>query len=122
MPDQVHTTSTPPTWRAKDVGGNRLPGTPMGTEPLTGSAGGGGCTKSGSRRCTQGILPSFGPQGCVKPYCCFVDCIVFLLGARGATVHSSRWRDRAWRWVSSPSYVRMGPPFICSRGYPQVAA
>src|SRR3954468_2834153 len=53
----------------------------MGTEPLTGSAGDGGCTKSGSRRCTQGILPSFGPQGCVKPYCCFVDCIVFLLGS-----------------------------------------
>src|SRR4051812_23915138 len=25
----------------------------MGTEPLTGSAGGGGCTKSRSRRCTQ---------------------------------------------------------------------
>src|SRR3954462_14417148 len=36
------------------VGGNRLPRTPMGTEPLTGSAGGGGCTKSRSRRCTQG--------------------------------------------------------------------
>src|SRR4051812_21335622 len=28
---------------------------------------------------TGGILPSFGPQGCIKPYCCFVDCIVFLL-------------------------------------------
>src|SRR3954466_5121368 len=52
-----------PTWRAKDVGGNRLPRTPMGTEPLTGSAGGGGRTKSGSRRCSRGILPSFGPQG-----------------------------------------------------------
>src|SRR3954471_15732166 len=29
----------------------------------------------------KGILPSFGPKGCVKPYCCFVDCIVFLLGS-----------------------------------------
>src|SRR3954467_10858278 len=25
-------------------------------------------------------LPSFGPHGCVKPYCCFVVCIAFLLG------------------------------------------
>src|SRR3954470_6776802 len=31
-------------------------------------------------RHTRG-LPSFGPHGCVKPYCCFVDCIVFLLGS-----------------------------------------
>src|SRR3954466_1966181 len=28
-------------------------------------------------------LPSFGPHGCVKPYCCFVDCIAFLLGSAG---------------------------------------
>src|SRR3954466_9566036 len=26
-------------------------------------------------------LPSFGPHGCVKPYCCFVVCIVFLFGS-----------------------------------------
>src|SRR4051812_7111108 len=60
-PDQVYTTSTPPTWRAKDVEGNRPPRTPMGTEPLLGSAGGGGCAKSGSRRHTH----NFGPHGCV---------------------------------------------------------
>src|SRR4051812_33125211 len=42
-----------PTWRAKDVGGNRPPRAPMGTEPLVGSAGGGGCTKSRSRRHTH---------------------------------------------------------------------
>src|SRR3954469_22815476 len=115
MPDQVHTTSTPPTWRAKDVGGNRVPRTPGGTEPLTGSAGGGGCTKSRSRRCTQGILPSFGPQGCVKPYCCLVDCIVFLLGsARCYSTHEPLARSSV---AMIPSlYVRMGPPFICSRG------
>src|SRR4051812_37226326 len=35
----------------------------------------------------KGILPSFGPQGCVKPYCCFVDCIVFLL--RSALCYST---------------------------------
>src|SRR3954467_6930980 len=52
-PDQVRTTSTPPTWRAKDVGGNRPPRTPMGPEPLFGSAGSGGCTKSRSRRHTH---------------------------------------------------------------------
>src|SRR3954470_17782914 len=33
-------------------------------------------------RHTRG-LPSFGPHGCVKPYCCFVDCIVFLLESAG---------------------------------------
>src|SRR3954469_208 len=61
----------PPTWRAKDVGGNRPPRTPMGTERLFGSAGSGGCAKSRSRRHTYTtILPSFGPHWCVKPYCC----------------------------------------------------
>src|SRR3954464_7886599 len=111
--DQVRTTSTPPTWCAKDVGGNRLPRTPMGTEPLTGSAGGGGCTKSGSRRCTQGILPSFGPQGCVKPYCCFVDCIVFLLGSAWCySTHEPLARPSVAMAVLPSSCVRMGPPFI----------
>src|SRR3954462_1543917 len=52
-----------------------------GPSPFLGSAGGGGRAKSGLRRCTQGVLPSFGPHGCVKPYCCFVVCIVFLLGS-----------------------------------------
>src|SRR3954463_13251372 len=32
-------------------------------------------------------LPSFGPHGCVKPYCCFVVCIAFLLG--GAECYST---------------------------------
>src|SRR4051812_27131527 len=35
------------------VGGNRPPRSPMGTEPLFGSAGSGGCTKSRSRRHTH---------------------------------------------------------------------
>src|SRR3954462_11334256 len=35
------------------VGGNRPPQTPMGPEPLLGSAGSGGCTKSRSRRHTH---------------------------------------------------------------------
>src|SRR3954468_24112350 len=62
-----------------DVGGNRPPRTPMGTEPLSRF---GGARRLREERIearhTRG-LPSFGPHGCVKPYCCFVDCIVFLL-------------------------------------------
>src|SRR3954469_21549209 len=87
-PDQVRTTSTPPTWRAKDVGANRPPRTPMGPEPLFGSAGSGGCTKSRSRRHTHTkILPSFGPHGCVKPHCCLSGLIRgFCSGAQEATV------------------------------------
>src|SRR4051812_31637020 len=53
----------------------------MGTEPLSGSAGG---RRSREERIevvhTRG-LPSFGPHGCVKPYCCFVVRIVFLFGS-----------------------------------------
>src|SRR4051812_44477879 len=76
------------------VGGNRPPRTPMGTEPLLGSAGGGGCAKSGSRRHTQTILPSFGPHGCVKPYCCLSDCIGFLLESTGC--YSKLGAGRGW--------------------------
>src|SRR3954469_14374259 len=43
----------------------------------------GGGRRSGEERIetmhTRG-LPSFGPHGCVKPYCCFLVCIMFLLG------------------------------------------
>src|SRR3954471_19571546 len=71
-----------PTWRAKDVGGNLPPRTPMGTEPLSWFGGG---RRSREERIeamhTRG-LPSFGPHGCVKPYCCFVVCIVFLFRER----------------------------------------
>src|SRR3954465_12866037 len=81
--DQVHTTSTPPTWRAKDVGGNLPPRTPMGTEPLSGSAGGRRSRKERIETMHTRGLPSFGPHGCVKPYCCFVVCIVFLLESAG---------------------------------------
>src|SRR3954462_12554758 len=81
----------------KYVGGNRPPRTPMGTEPLLGSAGGGGCAKSGSRRHTQRILPSFGPHECVKPYCCLSNCIGFLL--ESARCYSMFGVGR--EWVSS---------------------
>src|SRR3954465_13147488 len=38
--------------------GSLTPRAPMGTEPLLGSAGGGGCAKSRSRRGTRAVLPS----------------------------------------------------------------
>ena len=47
------------------------------------SVGGGERTKSGSRWYTRAILPSFGPHGCVKPYCCLFVCIGFLLRSDG---------------------------------------
>src|SRR3954470_298819 len=88
-------------------GENRPPRTPMGTEPLLGSAGGGGCAKSGSRRHTQTILPSFGPHGCVKPYCCLSDCIGFLL--ESARCYSMLGAGREWVPSGFLSlYVRMG--------------
>src|SRR3954466_15529335 len=80
-PDQVRTTSTPPTWRAKDVGGNLPPRTPMGTEPLSWFGGGRRSREERIEAMHTRDLPSFGPHGCVKPYCCFVVCIVFLLGS-----------------------------------------
>src|SRR6187399_2936203 len=71
-PDQVRTTSTPPTWRAKDVGGNCPPRAPMGPEPLV-------CAVRGRREHEEqieadarAVLPRFGPHGCVKPYSCLV--------------------------------------------------
>src|SRR3954468_5736798 len=71
-PDQVHTTSTPPTWRAKDVGGNLPPRTPMGTEPLPWFGRGWRSREERIEAMHTRDLPSFGPQACVKPYCCFV--------------------------------------------------
>src|SRR3954465_10709084 len=103
----------------------------MGTEPLSGSAGGGGGggggaggrAKSGSRRCTQGDLPSFGPHGCVKPYCCFVVCIVFFGSAECYSTLRQLIRPSVGGLLPLPPplMLRIGPPFICARGYPQVA-
>src|SRR3954465_15815786 len=104
------------TFRYCSVGGNRPPRTPMGTEPLLGSAGGGGCAKSGSRRHThKRFLPSFGPHGCVKPYCCLSDCIEFLLGgARCYSKLEGGGGGMATGFISSPPPLLRahGPPFI----------
>ena len=52
------------------VGGDADSTNTYGDRAPFGSMGGGERTKSGSRQYTRAILPSFGPHGCVKPYCC----------------------------------------------------
>ena len=88
-----------------------------------GSVGGGDRAKSRSRRGTRAVLPSFGPHGCVKPYCCLFMYIGFLLRSDGRC----QTERESVPGVSNepnrpnPSYVALGPPFILSRGFPQVA-
>ena len=103
------------------VGGRcRFPPTPMGTGPLFGSVGGGERTKSGSRQYTRAILPSFGPHGCVKPYCCLFVCIELLLRSDGRC-QTERESVPDVSNEPNPLYVALGPPFILSRGHRQVA-
>src|SRR3954468_5794760 len=54
--------------------------------PLLVRRGAEGARRAGRDDAHEG-LPSFGPHGCVKPYCCFVVCIMFLLG--GAECYST---------------------------------
>src|SRR3954467_11575 len=79
--DQVRTTSTPPTWRAKDVGGNCPPRAPMGPGPLRLS----GERAEGARRADRGKhtggLPRFGPRWTRKTLL-LLGCIE--LGSSGA--------------------------------------
>ena len=62
-------------------------------------------------------------HGCVKPYCCLFVCIESLLRSdrryqteRGSVSGVSNEPNRP-----NLLYVALGPPFILSRGYPQVA-
>src|SRR4051812_35387001 len=57
---------------------------------------------------TQTILPSFGPHGCVKPYCYLSDCIGFLL--ESTRCYSKLEAGRGWMSTGFlyPLYVRMG--------------
>src|SRR4051812_21181601 len=61
---------------------------------------------------TQTILPSFGPHGCVKPYCYLSDCIGFLL--ESARCYSKLEAGRGWMSTGflPPSLRAHGPPFI----------
>src|SRR3954468_12159746 len=56
----------------------------------------------------QTILPSFGPHGCVKPYCCLSDCTGFLL--ESARCYSKLEAGHGWMSTGflPPLYVRMG--------------
>ncbi|KAM3367521.1 hypothetical protein ACQJBY_016230 [Aegilops geniculata] len=107
------------------VGGNLPPRTPMGTEPLSWFGGG---RRSREERIeamhTRG-LPSFGPHGCVKPYCCFVVLYCVLARERVVLQYTRATGETEHEWpppVLPPfSSLRMGPPFICARGYPQMA-
>src|SRR3954470_8039583 len=66
------------------------PRAPMGTEPLLGSAGGGGRAKSGSRGGTRGVLPSFGAlRRDNTPTAALWIVLSSCSGALGATVHTS---------------------------------
>ena len=61
-----------------------IPANTYGDRALSVRGGGGERAKSGSRQCTRGdFLPSFGPHGCVKPYCCLFVYIGFLLRSDG---------------------------------------
>src|SRR3954462_8090270 len=65
----------------------------------------------------RGILPSFGPQRCVKPYCCLVDCIVFLLGS--ARCYSTRGPPaRSSVKIGLPSLRAHGASFYMLKGLP----
>ena len=69
------------------------------------------------------FLPSFGPHGCVKPYCCLFVCIEFLLRSDGryqTERESVSGVSNEPNWPI-PFYVAFGPPFILSRGHRQVA-
>src|SRR3954471_7973781 len=67
-------------------------------------------------------LPSFGPHGCVKPYCCFVVCIVFLFESVECYITLRQLiRPSVSGLLPPPFTLHVGPPFICARGYPQVA-
>src|SRR3954463_3595992 len=66
-------------------------------------------------------LPSFGPHGCVKPYCCFVVLYCVLAQERVVLQYTRAAGETEREWLPSPLPLRMGPPIICARGYPQVA-
>ena len=66
------------------------------------------------------FLPSFGPHGCVKPYCCLFVYIESLLRSDGR-YQTERGSVSGVSNEPNPFYVALGPPFILSRGHRQVA-
>jgi hypothetical protein len=99
------------------------PRSPMGPAkiPLRSVEGGRITQRADLAKSTRGILPRFGPHGCVKPYTCLL-CIMSVLGLglRSATVHSG-YKQYWPEYVVSliPFTVALGPPFILKRGHQQ---
>ena len=63
--------------------GETDPPTPMGTGPLSVRRGAEAAQRADRGGTREQFLPSFGPHGCVKPYCCLFGCIEFLLRSDG---------------------------------------
>src|SRR4051812_33608745 len=64
-------------------------------------------------------LPSFGPHGCVKPYCCFVVCIVFLFGsAECYSTLRQLIRLSVSGLLPPPPHVAHGASFYMRKGLP----
>ena len=78
----------PPTWRAKDVVGNEHLWDCYRADPFTVRQGRGSHKEQSYRSARDGLLPRFGPHGCVKPYSCLIILFVFLASVLGALQYS----------------------------------
>ena len=100
--------------------GEADPPTPMGTGPLSVRWGAEAAQRADRGGTRERFLPSFGPHGCVKPYCCLFVCIEFLLRSDGC-YQTERGSVSGVSNEPNLFYVVLGPPFILSRGHRQVA-
>ena len=99
--------------------GETDPPTPMGTGPLLVRRGAEVTQRADRGSTREQFLPSFGPHGCVKPYCCLFVCIEFLLRSDGRCPTergSVSGVSNEPNWPNL-SYVALGPPFILPRGH-----
>src|SRR3954462_12152136 len=98
--------------------GNLPPPTPMGTKPLSWFGGG---RRSHEERIeavhTRG-LPSFGPHGCVKPYCCFVVWYCVLARERVVLQYTRAAGETEREWPPLPPPVAHGASFYMCKGLP----
>ena len=102
------------------MSGEADPPTPMGTGPLSVRWEAESAQRADRGSTREQFLPSFGPHGCVKPYCCLFVCIEFLLRS-GGRCPTERESVPDVSNEPNPFYVVLGPPFILSRGHRQVA-
>src|SRR3954462_9616168 len=95
--------------------GNLPPPTPMGTKPLSWFGGGRRSHEEWIEAMHTRGLPSFGPHGCVKPYCCFVVWYCVLARERVVLQYPRAAGEIEREWPLPFLPLRMGPPFICAR-------